>query len=123
MWQFDQGGRRTDGTEQTYLLGEKYLCPDNYANGQDLSDNEGVLGGDNADRSRWSGTPPNNWLPPMQDTPGVVDWLGFGSAHPNGFNMAFCDGAVQFMNYTIDLEIHRRLCNRMDDLPVDPKRL
>jgi prepilin-type N-terminal cleavage/methylation domain-containing protein/prepilin-type processing-associated H-X9-DG protein len=113
----------TDGLSNTYLLGEKALCPDNYANGLDPSDNEGVLGGDNADRSRWSGTPPDNYLAPMQDTPGYLDWQGFGSAHSNGFHMAFCDGAVQFMSYTIDPETHRRLCNRKDDLPVDPKRL
>ena len=48
---------------------------------------------------------------------------GFGSAHANGFNMAFCDGSVQSMSYTIDLDVHRHLCNRKDDQPVDPKSL
>ncbi len=59
----------------------------------------------------------------MQDTPGCINWLGFGEHHSNGFHMAFCDGGVQFMNYTINPEIHRRLCNRMDELPVDPEKL
>ena len=59
----------------------------------------------------------------MQDTPGYLDWQGFGSAHFNGFHVAFCDGGVQFISYTIDPETHRRLCNRKDELPVDPKKL
>ena len=39
---------------------------------------------------------------PMQDTPGYPDSSRFGSAHASGCNMAFCDGAVQPIHYSID---------------------
>ena len=35
--------------------------------------------------------------------------------------MALCDGSVRLMSYDLNLEIHRRLCNRKDGLTVDAK--
>jgi prepilin-type processing-associated H-X9-DG protein len=48
--------------------------------------------------------------------------LRFGSAHSNGCNFGFCDGSVQTISYQIDPEIHRRLGNRKDFLPIDGKK-
>ena len=112
----------TDGTSNTYLLGEKYVNHDHYEDGQDVGDNESALIGDDRDITRWGG-PQVAPYPALPDTPGYSDDLIFGSAHSNGFNMAFCDGAVQTMSFTIDNQIHGWLCNRHDDNVVDPKNL
>ncbi len=118
----------TDGTSTTYLIGEKSLDPDYYATGQSAGDTEFATMGDNGDIVRWSSyrypivSPTTDWFKPLQDTPGADLWQFFGSAHANGFQMAFCDGSAQMMSYTIDLEVHRRLCNRKDGMPVNGKQ-
>jgi prepilin-type N-terminal cleavage/methylation domain-containing protein/prepilin-type processing-associated H-X9-DG protein len=105
----------TDGASVTYLIGEKYLNPDNYYTGADSSDNLSAYQGYDIDINRWVALA----VPPMQDHPGFNDYYRFGSAHANGFNMALCDGSVRMIDYSIGPEIHRRLGNRMDDLPID----
>ena len=64
------------------------------------------------------------YLSPRSDTPGYHGGdIIFGSAHTNVFNMAFCDGSVQAMSYTIDPTVHLYLGNRKDDQPINPKSL
>jgi prepilin-type processing-associated H-X9-DG protein len=48
---------------------------------------------------------------------------GFGSAHAIGLNMAFCDGSVQTINYTIDNRAYGHLLNRQDGMVIDGKKL
>jgi prepilin-type N-terminal cleavage/methylation domain-containing protein/prepilin-type processing-associated H-X9-DG protein len=121
----------TDGTSNTYLVGEKYISPDYYTTGLDPADNEDALMGFNADIGRWVSltAPPSSnttqYMPPRQDTPGLagqIYWV-FGSAHAVGANIAFCDGSTQMISYAIDQEIHRRLGNRKDGQVVDAKGL
>jgi len=120
----------TDGTSNTYFVGEKYLNPDFYYNGEDHGDNEFLFCGyDNeSHRLTWCNEgnladPANLYYAPKQDTPGEENWLRFGSAHASGFNMGFCDGSVQSMSYSIDVAIHHRLGNRKDNLPIDASKL
>ncbi len=121
----------TDGTTNTYLVGEKYLNPDAYANGSDPGDNESCWTGENQDMARWGAASYNpavdpnantSYFPPFPDTPGSTlgGWY-FGSAHANGVQMSFCDGSVQMISYTINPETHRRLCNRKDGQTIDGK--
>jgi prepilin-type N-terminal cleavage/methylation domain-containing protein/prepilin-type processing-associated H-X9-DG protein len=119
----------TDGASNTYLLGEKPVDPDCYTEGHDGGDDWTMFTGHQDDIVRsvgWADTSyPSGYfpLPPMQDTPGINDYSGFGSAHAGGLNMSLCDGSVRWVNYTIDPEVHRRLGNREDGLPVDAKAL
>jgi prepilin-type N-terminal cleavage/methylation domain-containing protein/prepilin-type processing-associated H-X9-DG protein len=102
----------SDGASNTYLVGEKYMNPDWYLNGWDLGDNESAIIGDNEDICRW--TIDNVAYAPRQDTPGMGYRFLFGSAHATGFHMAFCDGSVQYINYSIELSVHVLLGNRKD---------
>ncbi|MBN2212093.1 MAG: DUF1559 domain-containing protein [Sedimentisphaerales bacterium] len=108
-----------DGTSCTYLLGEKYLTPDNYYNGLDGGDNETILMGDNGDIARWT----RLGDPPLQDRPGYPNYTTFGSTHPGGFKMLFCDGSVRTVSYEIDEETHRCLGNRKDGMAIDGSKL
>ena len=118
----------TDGASNTYLAGEKYLNPDMYLTGGDGSDNETCYTGDNQDIERLEFVP----LSYRQSrdrlvaaAPGYArhpERLLVRQAHASGFNVAFCDGSVRVMQYSIDNETHRRLCNRKDGLTVDAKK-
>ena len=130
-----------DGASQTFLIGEKYLQTDQYFNGYDRADNESMYAGYDNDnhRSAWycraidKNDPHGGWLlptdltkshgrPPRVDSLSFEDQYGFGSAHPNGFYMAFCDGSVQLINYNISCEIYGLMANRLDGVVIDPKK-
>jgi len=121
----------TDGASNTFLLGEKYVNPDDYLTGQDGGDDWTFMSGCQDDICRGCGVASDGaaYFPrtPMQDTPGFGAANGgslwFGSAHNGSLNMSLCDGSVRGISYTIDPETFRRLCNRMDDQPIDPKSL
>jgi prepilin-type N-terminal cleavage/methylation domain-containing protein/prepilin-type processing-associated H-X9-DG protein len=117
----------TDGASNTFLIGERNCDPDCYYNGVDYADDQGWIEGYDWDTNRFVldslTVAPGSYLPPLQDTPGYSYGHGFGSAHANSCNMAFCDGSVQAINYTIDPNIFHLLGSRNDDEPVDPKKL
>ena len=112
----------TDGTSKTYLAGEKYLPSNRYETGQDTGDNETWCTGFNNDNCRSAFADPND----LESNPGplldrvatlsdVNEFGGiFGSAHPVGFHMVFCDGHVEMFGYDIDLDLHMRQGNRKD---------
>ena len=102
----------TDGTSKTYLVGEKYLDPDEYLTGTDPADDQPIFVGFNVDTLRWTDTPA------MADQRGVTNRFAFGSAHPGIFVAAMCDGTLHVLSLNIDIEVHRRLGNRDEGLPV-----
>ena len=102
-----------DGPSFTYLLGERFVNPDIYYAGTQCDDDQGWDLGFDYDTNRWT------YCPPMQDLHGMGGCQKiFGSAHPAGFNMAFCDGSARKMSYSINPTTHRQLGNRADGEPT-----
>ena len=88
------------------MYGEKYLNPANYNTGQDGSDNENMYCGMDNDVCRDTNAPPH------RDTRGVGDTFSFGSNHRYGLNMAYCDGSVRWVNYSVPAAVHQAAGNR-----------
>jgi prepilin-type N-terminal cleavage/methylation domain-containing protein len=115
----------TDGLANTFMIGEKSVIPDWYATGQSYGDDQGPFIADERDSYRaaaWdsgSGSLTSNLMPPAQDTPGVDNTFGFGSAHSNGLFFGFCDGSVRFIDYGVSEIVYRHLANRQDGCPID----
>lgn len=107
----------TDGLSKTYCVGEKYLDPINYTTGEDGADNTSMYQGYDWDVNRWGNSPPD--LLPRKDKIGYTNLSIFGSPHPGGFQVVYCDGSVHQIPYSIDGEMHRRLTSRNDGEVID----
>jgi prepilin-type N-terminal cleavage/methylation domain-containing protein/prepilin-type processing-associated H-X9-DG protein len=106
----------TDGLSATYCVGEKCMPAPYYKTGEWFSDNGTVFLGFDYDNNRWSGTNQGQGLPPpTRDSDSDGPKASFGSAHPEGFNMSFCDGSVQLVGYDIDSTVHALRGGRDDD--------
>ena len=123
-----------DGASFTYMIGERYLCPDDYYSGLGCDDDQGWDMGYDWDINRGTGTGYVNYQspslpppagsgtpnPPLQDHAGYCGcFTMFGSSHPAGFHMAFCDGVVKKIGYDIDPKIHMQLGHRSDGEPTN----
>jgi prepilin-type processing-associated H-X9-DG protein len=101
-------GTKTDisnGTSYTYMIGEKHVNPIQYFTGKDEGDGEAMLIGMDGCISRCTAAPT------IRDTPYFSDHLHFGSAHPGGCNMLYCDGSVELVAYSVDPAVHKRAGN------------
>jgi len=93
----------SDGTSNTYMVGEKAMNPDAYFGGTeavDFGDDEGWLTGHNGDNVRSSG-----W-PAFADTIGTNPYNNWGSAHAGIFHMMFADGSTTALSLDIDDDVH-----------------
>jgi prepilin-type N-terminal cleavage/methylation domain-containing protein/prepilin-type processing-associated H-X9-DG protein len=108
----------SDGTSCTYLAGEKFfsvLNPNYIA----LGPWDSALTGCMTHQIRYT------TFPPLCDKDGAAGSHSsapeFGGTHTLGCHMAFCDGSVRWINFSIVPEVHRRLGNRRDGLTIDAK--
>ena len=103
-------GEVRDGTSNTMLIGEKYLMIENYENGAG-SDNEPIYTGADWDTYRLA----TSSYMPYQDRSGYLDSSNnFGSVHAGGFGVVLCDGSVQSISYSIDVETWTYFAQRND---------
>jgi prepilin-type N-terminal cleavage/methylation domain-containing protein len=124
--------RISDGTSNTYMLGEKYIPVAHYETGEFGGDNETWCTGFNNDNYRVSarlqGNTPTGAIiecTPIQDSDtGVAESeRRFGSSHAAVWLMAYCDGSVHAMSFDIDWQAHRDLGNREDGNVIDASKL
>jgi prepilin-type processing-associated H-X9-DG protein len=125
--------RIQDGTANTYMIGEKWLASDRYESsriesattpGFSYGENQSAYSGWEWDQHRvaWnelagSDAEDIEAFQPAQDRSSLRanhPEVRFGSAHPDSFNMAFCDGSVHSISYDIDYQTHAHLANRVD---------
>ena len=104
-----------DGLSNTYMVGEKYMNADHYMTGKDPGDAHIMLYDGGYGLVRYSGL----YFAPQRDENGVTNARVFGSAHPSTWNVAYCDGSVRSISYTIDPQTHGYLANRHDGQLVD----
>ncbi|MGA2258440.1 MAG: DUF1559 domain-containing protein, partial [Thermoguttaceae bacterium] len=83
------------GTAHIIMIGEKYMDPLHYNDGDDAGDNETLYVGQDNDLYR------TTYQAPQQDQPGVDGYAVFGCPHPVGTNFAFGDGSVHVVSYDI----------------------
>jgi len=110
-----QASHITDGTSNTYMVGEKYIDADQYATGLDPGDNMNMYVGFGNDNYRWTHEGLGR---PMYDQPGIQNPHIFGSPHHSAFHMAFADGSVHAMKHGIDPKIHQVLGCRYDGMVI-----
>jgi prepilin-type N-terminal cleavage/methylation domain-containing protein len=127
-----------DGTSNTYLIGEKHINPNEYNGGTDINTaqlsimtNQAAYCGYEWDNQRRAWNPildlvsnQENYQPRL-DNPSLGDgeFHLFGSAHPSGFFMVFCDGSVRAISYDVDPFTHSYLASRLDGKVVDSSSL
>jgi prepilin-type processing-associated H-X9-DG protein len=110
----------TDGTSNTYLIGEKYAQPEQYGTSEDDSYGGSAYGGHDFNTARYTSflvdftTGLGMAWPPHRDEVGFGACMAFGSAHAHSLNMAFCDGSVQPISYAIDGKVHACFGHRHD---------
>ncbi len=106
-----------DGTTHTFFAGEKYIEGGKTENGRSRGDDGPMYIGHDHDILRWAWDPdlyPNRCLPDRDRIGNSTSINCFGSAHPGGFNMGFCDGSARSINYEADPKTLSLMADRQD---------
>jgi prepilin-type processing-associated H-X9-DG protein len=117
------------------MLGERYLNVNYYLDGNSPRDDQNLFVGHDRDvngytyRIGFTITPTNprkkftyvdnagNNHVPFQDRPGwdgLSEWA-YGSAHPSGINVVYCDGSVNSIGYDVNARVFCYMGGRDDE--------
>ena len=107
----------TDGSSNTFVIGEKRLIPSLYDTGA-WHDDRGWSDGWDPDtlRSTICECGRDREIASNEVSPAGYR---FRSAHPSGMNAAFADASVRSISYEIDQELLNRLAHRSDGEVID----
>jgi hypothetical protein len=120
------------------MLGERYIRADHYITGESARDDQHIFVGHDRDVNGYtyriaftinSNNPARkftyrdnaaNHYPPVQDRAGWdgLDWWQFGSAHPAGIHVTYCDGSVDSIDYGVDPKVFCYMGGRDDEVSV-----
>jgi hypothetical protein len=100
----------TDGLTSTLFAGEKPIAVIEDKEIRPFNDDQSCWNGDDWD------TAASTAYPPQHDSVVSSNFVGvsFGSPHPSGVVMVYCDASVRIVGYDVDMEVHRQSGNRAD---------
>jgi len=102
-----------NGASNTVLIAEKSVSVPGSIGGQEAGDNQGLFYGYRADSVRFGDSSP------ILDGQ-TANSAAFGSSHPGAMNVAFADGSVKQVLYSVDLlRVWQPICNRNNPGAVD----
>lgn len=97
----------TDGTSSTIFVGEKFVPAGEYETANNIGNDQGWDMGFDLDVIRWTKyVPASDGSTPLT---GEEIHLLFGSPHPGGCQMVFCDGSVHSVAFDVDSKVCMRL--------------
>ncbi|MDO4574332.1 MAG: DUF1559 domain-containing protein [Planctomycetia bacterium] len=104
-----------DGSSNTLLIGEKFVCADQYTSGRATGDDLTLYCGPDNDTYRvtvyYSDT---NHYAPRQDRSGLDSGSHFGAPHSGAVGFVLCDSSVQRISYSIAPRVFSYLGRRND---------
>jgi len=101
-----------DGTSNTFMFGEKHIRPNSL---RGKNEDRSIFGGQNNSIRRMAGLGSNGDqrpLRPPQDQNGALANSSFGGPHPGVCLFVFCDGRVQPVQISVDLQTLTALITR-----------
>ena len=110
-----------DGLSNTIFLGEKYVNPEHYGEGE-YGDNSYLNGDSIRNYTRIAG-PSVPLISPAEDYehPQSIEWNAFGSSHPGIVHFAFGDGSTRSISTSINSQVLANLVTIADGNVTEEK--